>query len=309
MSLAIAYLGPEGTYAETAALAYAQWLQQHGRAAARLEPCTNIAATLRAAAEGRASLAVVPVENSIHGSVAITLDTLWQLELPICQALVLPIHHALLSYAPELTAIARIYSHPQALAQCQGWLERHVPQAQLLAANSTAEVVRHLADDRAAAAIASPRAAALYQVPVLAANLNDYPENYTRFWVASGEPSSRTLSHGCGAPAGEGDSDLQNSYVSLAFSVPANVPGALVKPLQVFAQRGINLSRIESRPTKRSLGEYLFFIDLEGCLTATAMQEALAELAQHAEVLKIFGGYQVLAIRDSAGVTLPSPGA
>lgn len=292
MSLAIAYLGPEGTYAEAAALAYAQWLQQQGRAASRLEPCANIAATLRAVAEGRTSLAVVPVENSIHGSVAITLDTLWQFELPICQALILPIHHALLSYAPELAAIARIYSHPQALAQCQGWLERQVPQAQLLAANSTAEVVRHLAGDRAAAAIASPRAAALYQVPVLAANLNDYPENYTRFWVAGGEAPAATQGDGEGRP--------ENRYVSLAFSVPANVPGALVKPLQVFAQRGINLSRIESRPTKRSLGEYLFFIDLEGCLATIAMQEALAELAQHAEVLKIFGSYPVLAIRDGA---------
>ncbi|NJL01380.1 MAG: prephenate dehydratase [Spirulinaceae cyanobacterium SM2_1_0] len=284
MSLIIAYLGPEGTYAESVALAYAQWLRVQGEAVDTLVPYASIPATLRAVSAGEATLAVVPIENSIHGSVAISLDTLWQLELPIRQALVLPICHSLLSHAPALTAIATVYSHPQALAQCQGWLERHLPQAQLVAANSTTAVLRELAEETTAAAIASPRAAALYQVPVLAANLNDYPENHTRFWVTGG----------AAVTADPGD------LVSLAFSVPANVPGALVAPLQVFATRGINLSRIESRPTKRSLGEYLFFVDLAGCLNTPAMQSAITELAQHTEVLKIFGSYRVLNIRDGA---------
>ncbi len=290
MSLVVAYLGPEGTYAETVALAYVEWLQAGGRLVAALEPRASIALTLQAVAAGHADLAVVPVENSIHGSVTLTLDTLWQLELPIQQALVLPIDHALLSHAPALAAIATVYSHPQALAQCQGWLERHLPGAQRVAANSTTEVLRQLAFEANAAAIASPRAAELYRVPVVASGLNDYPDNCTRFWVAGGELTQR------------------GTQVSLAFSVPANVPGALVDPLQVFAKRGINLSRIESRPTKRSLGEYLFFIDLEGCMSETAMQEALAELPQHTEVLKIFGNYSVLAIRDGQVVaTAASP--
>ena len=282
MSLVIAYLGPEGTYAETVALAYERWLTAQGETVAALQPYPTINATLQAIAEAQADHAVVPVENSIHGSVAITLDVLWQLELPIRQALVLPIQHTLLSHALNLAAITTVYSHPQALAQCQGWLESHVPQAQLVATHSTTAVLRQLIQEPTAAAIASPRAAALYQVPTLATSLNDYPENYTRFWIVGREGVS------------------QGNHVALAFSTPANRPGALVTPLQVFAQRGINLSRIESRPTKRLLGEYLFFIELEGSMTTAAVQEALAELPRYTEVLKIFGSYSIWPIRDGA---------
>lgn len=282
MTISIAHLGPNGTYAEQAALAYVNWVRQKTGQEAILCPYPSIAQTVRAVDQGEVDLAVVPVENSIEGSVAVTLDTLWQLDkLQIQLALVLPIAHALLSHAQSLESIQTVYSHPQALAQCQGWLEQFLPNVQLIATNSTTEALQQLEHDCTISAIASLRASQLYNLPILASGINDYPDNCTRFWVlAQSQPQIKGASH-----------------TTLAFSVRANVPGALVKPLQVFAERGINLSRIESRPSKRSLGDYLFFIDLEADANSALVQSALAELATYTEILKLFGSYNVLAIR------------
>lgn len=283
MTLSIAHLGPPGTNAETAAIVYRNRLHRDRGQDALLCPYPTIAQTLKAVAEERVDLAVVPVENSIQGSVAITLDTLWELEhLQIQQALILPIHHVLVSCAADPHQITTVYSHPQALAQCQRWLERMLPQAQQLASNSTTEALGGLRNDPTVGAIASARAAHLYDLPILADQINDYPDNCTRFWVV-------------GRDAGE-----PGDYVSLAFSAVANLPGALAKPLQVFADRHINLSRIESRPTKRSLGEYLFFIDLNNTpLNTEALQTALHDLPQYTEILKIFGCYAASPILTS----------
>jgi prephenate dehydratase len=279
MTISIAHLGPKGTNAETAALAYAKWLLQEKGQESVLCPCPSIAQTLQAVARGETELAMVPVENSTEGGVAITLDTLWELDrLQIQQELVLPISNVLLSHGKSLQEIKTIYSHPQALAQCQKWLELRLPSVQLIPTNSTTEAVQQIGQNLNAGAIAAPRASKLYNVPILAENLNDYPDNCTRFWVVGLTPTT------------EGD------RMSLAYSIPANIPGALMKTLQVFAERNINLSRIESRPTKRSLGEYLFFIDLEGRMT----QEALTELSNYTEVIKTFGSYSILPIQAIA---------
>ena len=279
MVLSLAHLGPSGTNAETAALAYADWLVKQKSQQALLCPYPTIAQTGQAVAEGKADLAVVPVENSTEGSVAVTLDLLWRYDrLQIQQELVLPITHALLSKCLSLSALKIIYSHPQALAQCQQWLERNLPSVPLVASNSTAEAVRQVMQDPTAGAIAAPRNAKLYGVPILVAGIQDYLENCTRFWILGLTPTQT------------GD------RLSLAFSVSANVPGSLVKPLQAFAKRGINLSRIESRPTKRSLGDYLFFVDLEGNMTQSSVQAALTELASYTAILKIFGNYSLLPI-------------
>lgn len=280
MTVSIAHLGPSGTNAEQAALAYLEWIQQEKGHVAILCPYSSIAKTLKAVASGQADIAVVPVENSIEGSVTVTLDLMWQLDmLQIQLALVLPIAHALIAQAPSLESIQVVYSHPQALAQCQVWLEQFLPQAQLIPTNSTTEALQHVEKGTKVAAIASPRAAQLYNLPILADGISDYLDNSTRFWVVSREQCH-----------------LIGSHTSLAFSLPANVPGALLKPLQVFAQRGINLSRIESRPTKRSLGEYLYFIDLEGDTSSLSVRSALAELKFYIEVLKIFGSYNFMPL-------------
>ncbi len=275
MAITIAHLGPAGTYAETAAYVYAGLLEQDGQSSTCLQACTSIAQTLHALAAGAVDYAVVPVENLIEGSVSMTLDTLWQLDsLQIQQAIVLPITHALLSYTDEISAIRTVYSHPQALAQCQIWLETHLTQPQLIPTSSTTEAINHLTDP-STAAISSQRAAQLYSVPIAACPINDYPDNCTRFWVLSQQAS------------------LHGSHTSIAFSLPANLPGALAKVLQVFAHLDINLSKIESRPTKRSLGDYLFFLDLEGSLADTTVTTALHELANCTETLKTFGSYSI----------------
>jgi len=286
MSLSIAHLGPPGTYAEQAAVLYLNWLTQTTRSEAMLCPLPSIAQSLQAVAAGKTQLAVVPVENSIEGSVTMTMDTLWQLDsLQIHSALVLPIAHTLISCAASLDEIKTVYSHPQALAQCQGWLGTFLPNVQVIPINSTTESLQKLEQDLTIAAIASSRAAELYNLPILARNINDYPDNCTRFWVVS--QAEAHIVH---------QLPSQNTHTSIAFSVPANVPGALLKPLQVFAHLGINMSRIESRPTKRSLGEYLFFIDLEADVSTPQMKTALVELTAYTEVLKIFGSYSVLSV-------------
>jgi prephenate dehydratase len=281
MTIAIAHLGPTGTNAETAALAYASWLAKEKGQTSLLHPYASIARTLRAIELKEVDLAVVPVENSTEGSVAITLDTLWGLECAqIQQELVLPITHALLSHANTLSDLKTIYSHPQALAQCQKWLEQSLPSVTLVATNSTTEAVERIEQNTQqnsqAGAIAAPRASELYNVPILTANINDYPDNCTRFWVVGLTPSQ------------------QGNRTSIAFSIPANIPGALMKPLQLFYEQKININRIESRPTKRSLGEYLFFLDLEA--NAETTQKALEKISTYTEICKIFGSYNVMPI-------------
>lgn len=280
MTTSIAYLGPAGTYAESAALACAEWVQQTtGEQVLLLRPYPSIAQSLKAVANGQTQLAVVPVENSIEGGVTVTLDTLWQLRaLQVQKALILPIAHALLSYAQHIEQIQMVYSHPQALAQCQGWLETFLPTAKLVPTSSTTEALQHLNGNSTIAAISSKRAAQLYNLPILAHPINDHPDNCTRFWVLSLETS----------PGG--------ANTSLAFDLPANAPGSLVKPLQILAERGINMSRIESRPTKRSLGDYLFFIDIEADLRDALVQQALTELKGCTETLRILGSYDVMPI-------------
>lgn len=281
MKVSIAYLGPTGTNSETAALAYANWLAERKQQQAVLRSYPSIARTLNSVASGEINFAVVPIENSIEGSVTVVLDAFWQSEnLKIIQGLTLPIAHGLLSYNSSLAGIKTVYSHPQALAQCQKWLEKFLPQAKLVAANSTTEAIQFLKHDFSSAAISAPRAAQLYQVPLLEPDINDRPDNHTRFWLVG--------------LAGSED----GKYLSLAFSLPENAPGVLVKALQIFASRNLNLSKIESRPTKRSLGEYIFFIDLEGNLDNPIVKAALAELADCTERLKIFGNYNLLSITE-----------
>ncbi len=273
MPLTIAHLGPTGTYAELAAITYATTLTQ----ASHLVAFPTINQTLQAVVAGQTDLAIVPVENSVEGGVTMTMDSLWRLDpLHIQQALVIPIQHALLPYASEAAALTLVQSHPQALAQCQTWLSHHSPTAKTQPTNSTTEILPQLIDNPTWGAIASKRAAELYNLPILACPINDYPENCTRFLVLSNQPS------------------LGGTQTSLAFSMAANRPGTLLKMLKIISDRGINLSRIESRPTKRSMGEYVFFLDLEADIRRAETKATIADLMQHAEVLKLFGSYDLV---------------
>jgi prephenate dehydratase len=274
-SVIIAHLGPMGTYAETAALNYGRSIEKDFG----LMPYNTIAQAIEAVAHQTADLAVVPVENSIEGSVTMTLDALWRIDgLQIQQALVLPIEHQLITVAPSLDHIQTVCSHPQALSQCQEWLGKHLPQAQRISTNSTTEILAQLADLPTTAGISSPSAAALYSLPILAADIGDRAENRTRFWVLSQQPA------------------LTGSHTSVAMTLPANVPGALLAVLEKFAAAQINLSRIESRPTKRSLGEYLFFMDIEADSHDPQVAKMLAEVAANVEQVKLFGSYHITEI-------------
>jgi prephenate dehydratase len=276
----IAYLGSPGTYAEAAALLYLKLCHSTPDSSpnnSQLCPYPTIAQTLQAVAKGEVNLAIAPMENSIQGGVTMTLDGIWQWDkLQIQQAIELPIDHALITRAQNVAQIKVVYSHPQALAQCQHWLERSLPQAQIVPTDSTTDGLKLVANDPTLAAIASQRAADIYELPILACPINDYPDNCTRFWVLGLTPPT-----------------TRGTHTSLAFSVKKNMPGALVRPLSVFADRNINMSRIESRPSKKSLGDYIFFIDIEASVEADPVKDALAELLDFTETLKIFGSYAI----------------
>ncbi|MCJ2544486.1 prephenate dehydratase [Thermostichus vulcanus] len=293
----VAFLGPAGTYTELAALlACPEQPHLHSQGSHPLVPYPTIIACLEAVATGQQEWAVVPVENSVEGGVSMTLDALWQLEgLQIYQALILPIRHALMGRAKALEQIEQVYSHPQALAQCQVWLGSHLPQATLIPTRSTTEELDRVQTQPMAAVIASERAAALYKLPILACPINDHPDNCTRFWVIGRSQPKADLA----SPGG--------SHTSLAFSLPENVPGALLKPLQVFAEQGLNMSRIESRPTKKSAGTYVFFVDLENAPDQPYLSpKVIAALEQIAETLKLLGSYPVHDLSKQGGIAFPN---
>jgi prephenate dehydratase len=278
MNLKIAHLGPKGTYTEAAAQAYGETLQGINF---DLEPYANIASTLEAVANGSAKLAIVPAENSIEGAVTMTADTIWQLDtkLQIQQAIVLPIRHVLISTATNLSEITTVYSHPQALSQCQEWLQQHLPHAERIADTSTTAALGTLAANPRLAAISSVRAANLYSLPILAQPINDYPDNQTKFWAIGLQPA------------------VAGNCTSVAFSLRSNTPGGLMTALGYFANRNLNLSRIASRPSKRSLGDYLFFIDIETNVNnCPQLKSALADLDVYAETVKNFGTYYTKVI-------------
>jgi prephenate dehydratase len=284
MSLSIAHLGPAGTYAEQASQLYAQCYQAQNQLACQLLPYPTIAQSIKAVADKQVDLAIAPVENSIEGSVSITLDLLWQTEtLQVSHAIELSIEHMFVTKATQCFQVQRVYSHPQPLGQCQQWLNHNVPQAQLIPTSSTTDALKYIEDDPTAAAIASQPAAQLYNLPILVRNIQDYADNCTRFWIITHREFSPILFQH--SPA---------KYTSIAFGLRQNLPGSLVKALQLFADCAINLSRIESRPSKRSLGDYVFFIDAEASLTDPSLQSALESLTQLTETQRVLGTYDLL---------------
>lgn len=274
----IAFLGPAGTYGEQAAIRLAAL---DGVATPDLRPQVGIRAVVKALAEGDCEAAVVPVENSVEGGVTACLDALWEHpELTVARALVLPIRHALLGSGP-MAGVSEVLSHPQALAQCSGWLGEHLPSALQLPTSSTAEAARMVAGSRFRAAIASLQAAREHGLEVLAYPINDVAGNCTRFLLLR-----------------RGVRSLEGPLASLAFSLQANRPGALLQALACFAHRDLNMSRIESRPSKREMGEYIFFVDLDLPAGPEPLQQALTELRPLCEHLAVFGAYPLMQLDD-----------
>jgi prephenate dehydratase len=269
MAKRLAYLGPPGTFTEEAALRY--------DASARHLPFQSLAAVATAVSSDMADEGVMGIENSLGGSVIETLDILiHETQLLICHELVLPIDHYLLAPSGTETGdIKAILSHPQALAQCRRFLESCFPRAELIAALSTTSAVEEMMSREGTAAISTLRAAEIYGAQILASKIQDNPENATRFVVLGAEDHPRT-----------GD-----DKTSLAFAFADDRPGLLVSALQEFSSRNINLSKVESRPTKERLGEYIFLVDLLGHREDPQVTEALEQVRQKATFFKVFGSY------------------
>ncbi len=269
--LGIAFLGPLGTFSESAAT-------KHFGHAARLLPQLSIDDVFREVEALHADYAVVPIENSTEGAIGRTLDLLLNTPLKICGEVVLRIHQHLLSSAPALDAVTKVYSHAQSLAQCHEWLNRSLPQAQRIPVGSNAQAAQLAGGEAGAAAIAGQAAAERYQLPRLASNIEDEPNNTTRFVVLGRQdagPSSR-------------------DKTSLIMSAQ-NQTGALSKLLSPFSDAGVSLTRLESRPARHTLWEYVFFVDLEGHRNDTSVHAALTELARRAPYLKLLGSYPMAA--------------
>ncbi len=273
----IAYLGPEGTFSEEAAL-------RHDPQAG-LEPFPSIHAVALAVASGIAEEGVVPIENSLEGSVTYTLDLLIQeARLFIRRELVLPIEHCLLVKPGTRAAdIRTVYSHPQALAQCRDFLERCFPKAQPVAALSTVSAVEDMKNSSTPAAAISPcRAAQLHSMDILAKGIQDSTTNVTRFVILADSDHPPTGS----------------DKTSLCFSFQDDKPGLLYDVMGEFAGRNINLAKVESRPTKQSLGQYIFLVDCEGHREDTIVKEAIDAVRAKASMLKIFGSYPRWSNKD-----------
>ena len=268
----IAYLGPAGTYTHQAAL------KQFGHGV-RLSPQSSIDDIFRAVAAGRCHYGVAPVENSTEGSVNQTMDNFRVSPLAICGEVVLRIQHQLLSRALTFDALRTVYGHPQALAQCRRWLEVNLPNAIQTSMPSNGEAVKRAATEESAAAIASIAAGEMYQVPSLASNIEDEPDNTTRFWVI-----------------GERFPSASGSDKTSLLVVTGNQPGTLHRVLSPFAQHGISMTRIESRPSRRGTWDYVFYIDIEGHAQDESIAAALAEARQHASEIKVLGAYPRAAI-------------
>jgi len=263
----VAYFGPEGSYTHTAAL-------QYFGSSAEAIPEVSIGEVFRKTECGGVDFGVVPVENSTEGMVSHTLDMFLSSPLCICGETLLRIHHHLLCKEEKLESVARVYAHPQSLAQCRRWLERHLPQVECIAASSNAEAVRIAVKEEKAAAIAGKNAAHIYGLPILASHLEDEPSNTTRFLVLGSQQRK---------PTGEDKTSILSSCL--------DEPGALVHLLGPLARHGISMTKIESRPSKRGLWNYVFFLDIEGHMDEPVVVEAFEEMKKASILFKVLGSY------------------
>ena len=264
--LTIAYFGPEATNTHQAA-------RQKFGASVVYEPQLSITDVFHAVSRRKADYGVVPIENSTEGAVTHTLDVLSDSELKICAQVLLKIENHLVAKIPR-DQIRKIYSHPQVFGQCRTWLRGHFPHADLIEVSSTPRAAEIAAREPDGAAITGPMAAEVYGLNILESSIQDIANNTTRFLV---------VGHDTCPPTGR-------DKTSLMFIVQ-DKPGALFSALEPFQRLKINMSKIESRPSKRKAWEYFFFVDAEGHAKDAPLAEALAELGKHCTFVKILGSY------------------
>tara|TARA_B100000212_G_scaffold301108_1_gene246756 strand:+ start:191 stop:1036 length:846 start_codon:yes stop_codon:yes gene_type:complete len=262
----VAYLGPKGTYAEKAADILSKLANYESPI---FVPCKGLHSVIKSIAYKNCDAAVVPIENSVEGGVTATLDALWKFpKININKAIVLPIKHALIS-SGKMTDISEVLSHPQALAQCSEWLSKNLPEAILLPTNSTSEAVNMVKNSTFRAAVGSKSLVEIGSLNELAFPINDVPGNCTRFVLLT-----------------ENELFEEANIASFAFSLLSNNPGSLLEALNHIAELGFNMSKIESRPSKRELGEYIIYIDVEiskqtNIDTFTILKKRIKPLCEH----------------------------
>ena len=275
------YLGPAGTHSEAAA----RWLEAHVRradGARRLQPFADIDEVLHAVETGEVASGFVPVENSLEGAIHVTLDTLARSEaLGVAREVIWPVHNELMARC-EAGAVRRIYSHAQPISQCRAYLSAHFPQAELVEVASTARAAKLVAaapPEEGLAAICTARAGELYGLSPLAHEIQDSMANCTRFFevVRRGMPLA-----------------LPQEKLLIICQLDGSRAGSLVNVLQEFAVRGINMTRIESRPARTRLGDYIFFFDLETAVGEACIEAALAAVRAKCSWLKNLGAFPVL---------------
>jgi len=265
--LKVAFLGPDGSYTQSAAL------KQFGHSVITV-PVSAIDEVFREVESDNADYGVVPVENSTEGMVNHSMDMFINSSLKICGEVQLRIHHHLLSNEDDLSNIKRIYSHQQSFAQCREWLNFNMPSVERIVINSNSEAARLASEEKGSAAIAGEIAGELYSLESLAKNIEDHSENTTRFLVIS-----KLTTEASG-----------NDKTSLLLSTP-NRPGALYTLLEPLQRSGVSMTRVESRPSKQGVWEYVFFVDVEGHVSDDSVKKALSEIEKNAAMYKVLGSY------------------
>lgn len=269
--MAIAYLGPRGSFSEVAAITFDP--------SGEHIPYPNFPAVVAAVERGEASHGMLPIENSIEGPVIPNIDLMiHDTNLRMCGEIIVPVRHFLIALpGARLEEISVVTSHPQALGQCRKWLETHLPNANPVAALSTSGAVESVIanGDPTAAAIGTERAAGLYGGEIIARDIHDVRANVTRFAVMHERDAEPT-----------GD-----DKTNLGFTLKRNLPGALHRVLSAFAYQGIQLTKVESRPTKAWLGDYVFLLDMEGHRRDPQLARAIEHARENCDWLEVFGSY------------------